>query len=291
MLLLVGKIEPGTQKSYDEVAAQIKQTIAESHAKSQLGDLRDKIEDERAAGSTLVETAKKLGLKATTIDAVDRSGRRPDGSLVPDLPKTPDVVAAAFASNVGVDNEALQLRNGGWLWYDVSGITPSRERSLDEVKDQVAARWREDEIAKILQGKAGDMLGKLKSGSTLAQVASEAGLKVETAKGLQRGKPTEQAPAKVLQAVFTTAKDSSGAAEGANADERMVFTVTDIVDPKLDLNAPDTQRLDILAAEFLRRRHSRRISGAAGKRNRRHRSIKPRSTRSSAAARRVNRRA
>jgi peptidyl-prolyl cis-trans isomerase D len=243
VLLMVGKVEPGTQKSYDEIAAQIKQTIAEDRAKSRIGDLRDKIEDERAAGSTLVETAKKLGLKAVTVDAVDRSGRRPDGSLAPDLPKTPDVVAAAFASNVGVDNEALQLRNGGWLWYDVGGITPSHERSLAEVKDKVAARWREDEIAKILQGKAGDMLGKLKTGSTLEQVASEAALKVETAKDLQRGKPTEQAPAKVLQAVFATAKGSSGAAEGANSDERVVFKVTDIVDPKLDLNAPDTQRL------------------------------------------------
>ena len=244
VLLLVGKVEPGTQKSFDEVSAQVKQAIAESRAKSQLGDLRDKIEDERAAGSTLLETAKKLGLKAVTVDAVDRSGRRPDGSLVADLPKTPDVVAAAFASNVGVDNEALQLPGGGWLWFDVNGITPSHDRNLDEVKDQVAARWREDEIAKILQGKAGDMLGKLKTGSTLAQVASEAGLKVETASDLQRGKPTEQTPAKVLQAVFTTAKGSSGAAEGAKADERVVFTVTDIVDPKLDLNAPDTQRLE-----------------------------------------------
>ena len=109
------------------------------------------------------------------------------------------------------------LPDGGWLWYDVTGITPSRERSLDEVKDQVAARWREDEIAKILMGKAGDMLGKLKTGSTLAQLAGEAGLKVETANGLQRGKPTEAVPAKVLQAVFNAAKGSSGAAEGAKA--------------------------------------------------------------------------
>ena len=117
-----------------------------------INNLRDKIEDERAAGSTLAETAKKLNLKAVTIDAVDRSGRAPDGKPVAALPKTPDVVAAAFASDVGVDNEALQLPDDGYLYYDVTGITPSRERTLDEVKDQVAARWRDDEIAKRLQG-------------------------------------------------------------------------------------------------------------------------------------------
>jgi peptidyl-prolyl cis-trans isomerase D len=160
------------------------------------------------------------------------------------MPKTPDAAAAAFASNVGVDNEALQLPDGGWLWFDINGITPSHERNLDEVKDQVAKRWREDEIAKVLQGKAGDMLGKLKSGSTLAQLASEAGLKVQTAAGLQRSKPTEQTPGKVLQAVFSAPKGGSSAAEGASADERVVFTVTDVADPKLDVNAPDAQRLE-----------------------------------------------
>ena len=75
VLLQVGKIEPGSQKTYEEVAPQIKREIAEGRAKTEIANLRDKFEDERAAGSTLAETAKKLGLKSRTIDAVDRSGR------------------------------------------------------------------------------------------------------------------------------------------------------------------------------------------------------------------------
>jgi peptidyl-prolyl cis-trans isomerase D len=244
VLLLVGKIETGTQKSFDEVAPQTKREIAESRAKSQIGGLRDKIEDDRAAGSTLAETAKKFGLKAVSIDAVDRSGRGSDGTPIANLPKTPDVVAAAFASNVGVDNDALQMPGGGYLWFDVTGVTPSHERTLDEVKDQVAARWHDDEVAKRLQAKADDILGKLKAGSALAQLAGETGVKVETVTGLQRGKPTEQAPAKLLQAVFVAAKGASGAAEGAKPDERVVFTVTDIADPKLDLAAPDSKKIE-----------------------------------------------
>ena len=189
VILAVGKIEPGSQKTFTEVEPQIKREIAENRAKSDLGALRDKFEDERAAGSTLAEAAKKLALKSHTIDAVDRSGRGPDGKPVSDLPKSPDVVASAFATDVGVDNDPLQLQDGGFLWYDVSGITPSRERTLDEVKDQVAAHWRDDEIAKRLKAKTDDMLGKLKAGTKLAQLATDSGLKVETATGLQRGKP------------------------------------------------------------------------------------------------------
>src|SRR5581483_11329180 len=104
--------------------------------------LRDKIEDEKASGATLAEIAKKFGLKAMTIDAVDRSGRAPDGKPVSGLPKTPDVLAAAFGSDVGVDNEALQAPDGGSIYFEVNNVTPARERTLEEVKDKVESAWR-----------------------------------------------------------------------------------------------------------------------------------------------------
>ena len=234
VLLQVGKIEPGNQKTYEEVAPQIKREIAENRAKTEIGNLRDKFEDERAAGATLAETAKKLGLKSRTIDAVDRSGRGPDGKPIADLPKSPDAIAAGFGSDVGVDNDPLQLPNGGYLWYDVTGITPARERTLDEVKDQVETRWRDDEIAKRLQAKTDDMLGKFKAGTTLAQLATESGLKVVTAADLQRGKPGGFAPAKLVDAAFKTIKGVPASAEGDQVTARFVFRVTDVVDPTLD---------------------------------------------------------
>jgi peptidyl-prolyl cis-trans isomerase D len=243
VLLQVGMIEPGTQKSYEEVAPQIKREIAEGRAKTELGNLRDKIEDERAAGSTLAETAKKLGLKSITYDALDRAGRGPDGKPIANLPKTPDIVIAAFASDVGVDTEALQVPGGGFLWYDVTGITPSRERALDEVNDQVAARWRDDEIGKRLQAKADDLLGKFKTGAPLAQLESESGMKVATANDLQRRKPAGFVPAKVVDAVFNTPKGAPGVAEGDSQTQRFVYRITDVIDPKLDAASPEAKQL------------------------------------------------
>jgi len=234
VLLQVGKIEPGNQKTYEEVAPQIKREIAENRAKTEIGNLRDKFEDERAAGATLAETAKKLGLKSRTIDAVDRSGRGPDGKPIADLPKSPDAIAAGFGSDVGVDNDPLQLPNGGYLWYDVTGITPARERTLDEVKDQVETRWRDDEIAKRLQAKTDDMLGKFKAGTTLTQLATESGLKVVTAADLQRGKPGGFAPAKLVDTAFKSPKGVPASAEGDQVTLRFVFRVTDVVDATLD---------------------------------------------------------
>ncbi len=243
VLLQVGKIEPGNQKSYEELIPQIKREIAEARAKTEIGNLRDKIEDERAGGATLAETAKKFALKAVAIDAIDRSGRAADGQPVAGLPKTPDVVNAVFASDIGVDSDALQLPGGGYLWYDVTGITPAHDRPLEEVKDQVAARWRDDEIGKRLLAKADDMLGKLNAGTPLAQLAAETGLKVETAADLQRRKPAGAVPAKAVDAVFKTAKNAAGSAEGETQTRRFVFRVIAVTDPTLDAASPEAKQL------------------------------------------------
>jgi len=242
-LLQVGKVEPGEEKTFEQVAGQIKGEIAASRVRNEIGSLRDKIEDERAAGSTLAETAKKLGLTAVTIEAVDRSGRGPDGKPVAGLPQTPNVVGAAFASDVGADTDALQLPNGGYIYFDVTGVTPSRERSLDEVKDQVAERWRDDEIAKRLQAKADDLVGKLKAGTPFAQLASEVGVKLSTASDLQRGKSGGFLPGKVVDAAFRTPKGVPASTEGDKDTERFVFRVTEITEPTLDANSPEAKSI------------------------------------------------
>ena len=84
------------------------------------------------------------------------------------------MVSQAFNSDVGVDNDPIQFR-GGYVWYDVLGITPSRERTLDEVKDQVEAKWREDQISVKLRAKATEMVQKLEQGGTLAAEAAAIG--------------------------------------------------------------------------------------------------------------------
>ncbi len=244
VLVKVGKIDPGQQKSYEEVAPQIKKEIAEAQAREKIGSLRDKIEDERAGGATLSETAKKLGLKAQVIGAVDRSGRAPDGKPVPGLPKKPDVVASAFNTDVGVDNDALQLPSGGYLYYAVDGVTPSRDRTLAEVKDKVVEDWRNDQIAKKLKEKTDAMVAKLKSGTTLAELATADKLAVDKADGLQRGKPTENVPAQLLNAAFATPKGVPGSVEGSKLTARYVFQVTGVTEPKLDKKSAEGMAID-----------------------------------------------
>jgi peptidyl-prolyl cis-trans isomerase D len=241
-LVKIGKIVAGVEPAYESVAASLKKEIATERARAKVAELRDKMEDERGGGASVIEAAQKLGLTPVTIDAVDRSGRLANGQLVTNVPRGLDVVSQAFNSDVGVDNDPIQF-NGGYVWYDVLGITPSRERGLDEVKDQVEARWRDEQVASRLRTKASEIVKKIEQGGKLAEEAAAAGSKVETATGFRRDATLPGVSASAVTAAFRTAQDGVGQTAGASSSEWVVFRVTDVSVPPVDLASDDMKKL------------------------------------------------
>jgi peptidyl-prolyl cis-trans isomerase D len=249
-LVKVGTIQPAIEKDYASLATDLKREIAAERARSQVATLRDKMEDERGGGASLIEAAQKLGLAAVTIEAVDRSGLTPNGQPVANIPPGLNLMSQAFGSDVGVDNDPIAFK-GGYVYYDVLGVTPPRDRTLDEVKDQVEARWREDQIASRLRAKATDLVQKLEQGGKLADEAASVGAKVETATGLKRDASPPGVPSGVITAAFRTAKDGYGQTPGANGTEWIVYKVTDITAPPVDLASEEMKKLkDTLTRGF-----------------------------------------
>jgi peptidyl-prolyl cis-trans isomerase D len=249
-IVKVDKIEPGAEADYAKFAGDVKRQIAAERARSKVGELRDKMEDERGAGTSVTDAAQKLGLTAVTIDAVDRSGRAPSGQTVANIPQGLDVVSQAFNSDVGVDNDPISFK-GGYVWYDVLAITPSRDRNLDEVRDQVEARWRQDQIATKLKAKATEIVQKLEQGGKLADEAAAINAKVETASGFKRDEAPAGVPANVVAAAFRTAKDGVGQAPVTGGTEVIVYRVTDIVDPPVDTTSDAAKKLKEAAERSL----------------------------------------
>jgi len=190
----------------------------------------------------VIDAAQKLGLTAVTVDAVDRSGRAPNGQPLSSIPQGLDVVSQAFNTDVGVDNDSISFK-GGFVWYDVLAITPSRDRNLDEVRDQVEAHWRQDQIATKLKAKATEVVQKLESGGKLADEAAAIGAKVETASGFKRDDQPAGVPTNLVAAAFRTAKDGVGQTPVTGGSEVIVFRVTDIVDPALDAASDAVKKL------------------------------------------------
>jgi len=241
-LVKIGTIQPAIEPDYASIAIDLKREVAIERGRAQVATLRDKMEDERGGGASVIEAAQKLGLAPVTIEAVDRSGAMPNGQPAPNIPPGLNVVSQAFNSDVGVDNDPIPYK-GGYVWYDVLGITPPHDRTLDEVKAQVETRWREDQINDRLRTKATEMVQKLEQGGKLADEAASLGLQVATATGLKRDATSAGVPAGVIKAAFRTASDGVGQTPGPDGSEWFVFRLTGITVPPVDLASDDIKKL------------------------------------------------
>ena len=244
VLIHVAAIVPGTTKTFAAVETELKADLARSRARREIDGLHDKIEDARTSGKTLAEAAKAAGLEARTIDAVDAGGRDKGGARVAGLVDGPALLKAAFASDVGVDNDTLSTADGGYEWFEVTAVDAARQQAFEEVRPAIEASWRTEETATRLAAKAAVSVKALEGGKdgakTIAEIAGADGLPVQHAGDVKRGGGGHLAAGVVAQ-IFNVAPDGSGSvAEGSG---RLVFHVVDSIVPPLDDDAPDLVKL------------------------------------------------
>jgi len=231
VLLRVTKIEPGKTPTFEEAKAELEKKILKERATGAIFDLHDKIEDERASGTTLQEIAGKLKLKFETIDQVDRQGRKPDGSTVT-LPAQQTVLDAAFSSDSGVENDPIDAKDEGVIWYDVLGVVPQQVKPFDQVKEDVAKAWRTDEVRTQLAKFTQDLVNTLSGGKTLDDVAKELNVEVMSSDPLKRNDIGVNVLKPAVAQAFTLPQGGFGSAPSGIQEGRIVFQVDKITPPE-----------------------------------------------------------
>jgi peptidyl-prolyl cis-trans isomerase D len=231
VIIRVLEIVPGEEKSFDEAKDRIRDDLTKARAAAESAKLIKAFEDERASGVPLADSAKKLGLPLEEA-TVDRVGRGADGKPV-NLASVPvaGLAAAAFKSDVGVENEALRLPGGGYAWFEVQDILKARQKPFDEVKVDVEAAWRKDQIRTKLTEIARDFASRLDRGEPIAEVAKSVGAEVKTTKPLKREGSDEGIPAAAVAQAFSLSEGGSSSAASGDGTSRTVFEVQKITPP------------------------------------------------------------
>ncbi|MDE3177560.1 MAG: SurA N-terminal domain-containing protein [Pseudomonadota bacterium] len=223
VLVRVVAITPGSVKPFEEVEPAIKQALAAARASDSVTSLHDKIEDAKASGKSVAEAAKAVGLEAKSYVAVDRQGQSASGAPA-DVPNKDLLLPAVFASDIGVDDEAIPTKDRGYIWFSVTKIDPAHDRAFDEVKDKVALVWRREETEKRLADAAADLVKKLNAGGDVADLAKGVNAEIITAKDIRRASGGEAQSPEVVAAVFGVGPNQAGSV--ATPDGRLVFKVT-----------------------------------------------------------------
>ncbi|RWO50291.1 MAG: peptidylprolyl isomerase [Mesorhizobium sp.] len=231
VLLRVTEIKPEVVKPLAEVSDQIRKDLALGEASRILLDVRDNYDDTRAAGSSLAEAAAKLKLKVVAIDAIDRSGLRPDATIVKDLPQSPELIKAVFDAEPNTENDALTTADNGFVFYEVASITPARDRTLDEVRQKVVADWTAAEISKRLAAKADELEKRLKAGATLDVIASELKLEKQTKRGVKREADDVDFGKEGAAAMFGVGEGGTGLVPSPTGDGQILYKVAEVFEP------------------------------------------------------------
>lgn len=241
VLLRVTAIEPGKVLAFEEAKPELEQKILKDRAQGAIFDLHDRIEDERASGTQLSEVADKFKLSYQVFDQVNRQGQAPDGTTLT-LPQKTDLLNAAFATDVGVENDPLDAKDDGLIWYEVLGVTPSQLKPLDQVKEEVTKDWRLDEERSRLAKYTDDLVKGLIGGKTLEDLAKELNTEVLTTEPLKRNGMTVNVLPNAVAQAFSLPQGGSGSAPSGVNEGRIVFQV-DKVAPPPPLDVPSLEAL------------------------------------------------
>lgn len=241
VLLRVTGITPGNAQTFDSLKEVLKSEViakkmtSDRTTRDKVDKIHDKIEELRATGKSLDLVATETKRSLITVDAVDAQGRDKSGNVIGSVPDVADVLKAVFQSDRGVDNEAIRTRDNGYVWFEISTIDPARERSFEEVKDQVSEVWTSNEATKLSSERAAAFLKRVENNETLEQIAVELGVTVETATGITRNGSQTISPSAAASA-FSLVENGYAVAPSGVGTDRMVMKMVSRLVPAFDVN-------------------------------------------------------
>ncbi|MCB1385443.1 MAG: SurA N-terminal domain-containing protein [Nitratireductor sp.] len=209
-ILNVSEILAGSTLPLADVSDQIRKQLALAKASDELYETHDRLEDERAAGEDLTAAANAVGLNARVIDWIDRTARDKDGKIISDIPQSREVLAEAFEIDPGFETNAINIGTNGFVWVDLLEIEPERQKSREEVADQLRADWIAAETASKLDALTETFRQRVADGEDFNAVIADL---------LPAPQPTPAAEASAAPAGDTaTSGEDGGSPETVNAD-------------------------------------------------------------------------
>ncbi len=229
VLLRVSDIQPAVNRTFADVKDQVKDKVATKKAQAQLQTLLDQVEDQRSAGKSLKDIGTEMKLQFYEIPETDRANKARDGKPAILITDTNAVITAAFNSGVGVENDVIELSDGGYAWVDVLEVMDKKQKPFDEVKDEVKQFTIKQERARLVADLANKLVERADKGEAMSALVAAAGAaKVDTTPPFNRSTEPQGMSKDAVARAFTLAKGRAGSAPDSNDKTRIVFKVTEI---------------------------------------------------------------
>lgn len=230
-LIRVTEIAPEQVQPYEEASIEIRRELALLEAQDILLDIHDGYEDARAGGNTMEEAARAQKLEVQTVAAVDRQGLDTEGNTVDLGAEANAIIRGIFSTDANIENPPIAAEGDGFIWFEVTNIIADRDRTIDEVKDDVIADWIAAEQDKQLDNRAQTIAESLRSGTSSNDLATENNYRADSKFGLSRQDNDPDFGQSGVLEVFSVGPKGVGVADGATGNRRLVFRVETVSNP------------------------------------------------------------
>jgi peptidyl-prolyl cis-trans isomerase D len=246
-VLSVSSIEPAkTTPLDDDLRAKLRHALGVRQAIDELRDVANQLDDEVGAGTALPDAAAKFGLPVTKIEAVDNTGKDPDGKEVTDVTRDQgQALKLAYQTSEGDDSLLTDTPNGGYVILHVDGIRAAATRPVESVRDKVIADWQDVERKKAANAKAQAIAERIGKGESIGTIARDLGVPVLSSQPLTRSGDDPQANigGSLTEKLFA-AKVGDAITDRAPADNAAVVAVLlDVKPADIGASGPDIDKL------------------------------------------------
>jgi len=227
-LIKVTELIPATTKKFEEVHDELSKSYKRAAAENKFYDAKQKLDElSFEHNDNLEPVAKALNLK------VERSGQftRDNGegafsdAALRNAAFTPEVLDGKNSAAVEIGNDKVYVLH-------IKEHIPAADKPLAEVKQEIVSKLRLKRSQEFARKQAEQLLGEIKQGKSLADVAKSIGLSVNKSTIKLVGKV--DLPAELIEAVNKAPVPQQGKAAPAISalgnGEQVVFALTEVKD-------------------------------------------------------------
>ena len=190
-LFRVNGILAAQETLLDEVRPQLETEARAIEARKQVDALVNTIDDALAGGATIEDLAREQGMREGSFDYA------PGADDNDPIANSQAFRAAADAAHEGDFPEAVRLEDGSLAAFEVRASVPPQPRAFDAVRDQVAAAWHTEAVAKALAARAAEIKAAVEGGAALDSFGT-----VQVTTDLPREGQIDGAPAATMTQIF-----------------------------------------------------------------------------------------
>ena len=227
-MIRVTEIEPTKTTELTEVRDDIRKDLALRKAADTIIALQETVEDLRAGGASLADTADQLGYQTRTIEAIDRTGRDTKEGTVTDLPSSQKLLTEVFDTSVGDQPSPIDVGTAGYAWFEVLEVIEPRDRTLDEVREKATKDWTTAEQSKLVQAKAEDFKSRLEKGGDFVDIANDVSSEVKTTKLMKRAGTDTGFPNSATLVGFAGDAKHVAVVDGEKPEEKILLIIAEI---------------------------------------------------------------